>query len=321
VLIPGGIPMSVVTSSKDDPAMHLLLDWAKLADSYGTWEKGLILHALVKMNGCRNVLEIGTGPGICAFCIAAALKARRNGRLLTIDDGSQWKHPADSDFAKALRAHPQFRKVADGATNRRRKSARHQLDQFELLRGLRNLLGLDPYMEFARGHVDVVGNSAGAMQPLRFLRPALRKPLDLLFVDYQTGIFPTLRTLATFLPLMADHASIFFDSESTWHPSFLVLERTIEQLNAGKLPAALLSHANARQRKALDELARARRFQLVHVVDKDEHHQNSLTWLRIEPVDAFPYPLSKTRGLAEGAMSGAELRNFIAGKASRIKIP
>jgi hypothetical protein len=59
----------------------------------------------------------------------------------------------------------------------------------------------------------------------------------------------------------------------------------------------------------------------VHVVDKDEHHQNSLTWLRIEPVDAFPYPLSKTRGLAEGAMSGAELRNFIAGKASRIKIP
>jgi hypothetical protein len=43
------------------------------------------------------------------------------------------------------------------------------------------------------------------------------------------------------------------------------------------------------------------------MINKERKYQNSLTWLRIEPLGVFPYPLAFTRGLPEGTVTSEEL--------------
>jgi hypothetical protein len=87
---------------------------------------------------------------------------------------------------------------------------------------------------------------------------------------------------------MAGVSSIFFDSASTFMPSFYALERLVGQLNANKIPAAFLAESD--ERKMLELSTRIARcdFKLMHLVEKEERAQNSTAWLRIEPCDIVP---------------------------------
>jgi hypothetical protein len=291
--------------------MHLLFDWAKIADAYGTWEKGLILYSLAKMHRAESVIEIGTGHAVSTFCLAAALKANGSGRVLTIDDGSQWKHSLPSGtFAKTIKAHPLFGKALDSALARKKMKGRQRLDYFVLLKALRKVLGLDGYVEFLKAHVDLMANDDLLPDTHPRLASAFKRPVDLVFCDYRSGIASTLRMLRCLLPRMSASSSILFDAESTWHPSFLAIERTVSQLNSGKIPAAFLAGASKRLKNTFAQIVATRHFQVVHFVEKNDNTQNSLMWIKIEPVNVFPYPLSQTRGMPEGKVTRAHLVDF-----------
>jgi hypothetical protein len=72
----------------------------------------------------------------------------------------------------------------------------------------------------------------------------------------------------------------------------LALVQTIHDLNHGKVPASF-----ARTHRGLRELIATRRFTLVPITETKDRDQNGMVWIKVEPVDIFPYPLTTMRGL------------------------
>jgi hypothetical protein len=117
------------------------------------------------------------------------------------------------------------------------------------------------------------------------------KPVDLLFTDFAHDPHAIMDILAFFLPRMAECASIFIDSASTSKTSYAMLERLVAQLNANKIPRRFLNAEP--HRDALCELVPKRQFRLMHLVERKLRAQNGTAWLRIEPVDWQPHPLTQ----------------------------
>jgi hypothetical protein len=140
------------------------------------------------------------------------------------------------------------------------------------------------------------------------LAEALDGPIDLLYADFDHYPHAVLSVLAKFLPAMAPSASIFIDSAATYLPSFLALRATVDQLNRSKVPAIFLT-PNA-SRKRLQEIVSTREFTLVALPEQKDRNQNGLVWIRIEPANIVPYPLTRMRGLFSAPLSGAALRAF-----------
>src|SRR3546814_10399618 len=109
---------------------------------------------------------------------------------------------------------------------------------------------------------DLLDVVATRLPPFPVFEPDMK--IDLLFTDYQHDPAAILALLSHFLPSMAEASSLLIDSALTSFASYLLLERVIEQFNAGQVPGEMLRGLPGERRHALPDGARGRRLPLVH---------------------------------------------------------
>src|SRR3546814_10183077 len=93
---------------------------------------------------------------------------------------------------------------------------------------------------------DLLDVVATRLPPFPVFEPDMK--IDLLFTDYQHDPAAILALLSHFLPSMAEASSILIDSAPTSFASYLLLERVIEQFNAGQVPGEKIGRASCRER-------------------------------------------------------------------------
>ena len=228
--------------------------------TYGTENRAWFLYAITKMHRPGLAIELGTGLGTTAFAIAQAMKQNGMGRLFTFDDGSHWHTTRANPVVKAFGSHDQ-----------------------------------DPYRGFIAamvGRFKLAGHLTFAERRLPPY-PKPEKPIDLLFSDYRHDVPGLVDLFSAYLPLMSEASSMFIDSASTFHPAYMFLENLVDMLNRGRVPRFLIEASDD------PEYLKNRRFTLVHLTEPAKSEQNSMAWLKIEPVDIIPYPRAPVR--ARGA--------------------
>jgi hypothetical protein len=247
-----------------------------IGEVFGTEDFCLFLFSLVRMHTPKVVVELGTGYGASAFWMALAADINGLGHVWTVDDLSQ------VDGYSNLLARKRSRLVgtvweclsdASGA---------------QCMATIRKILRLDERLTFIHREMDLA-------DPSHFDGYDFPAPVDLLFSDFNHGPSAILDILGHFLPRMADASSIFIDGASTSWPSYLLLEQLVEQLNRGVIPRLLQDRCSQDLRIALE----GRRIVLVHLTKTQKQAKNSTAWLKVEPNDLQPHPMTIVRGLTE----------------------
>lgn len=303
---------------------ELLREWSDVAGAvYGSEDQAQLFYALIKMQKPEVVLELGTALGVTSFWMAQAVKENGSGRVFTVDNGEAWKVAgllfdraagqagetrvqAEAagvfrSFLQRLAAHPTFHDAF--LRDARRFGAPGGLrgsdlrDYFEFLDRMAETLGLRPQISFLDGTILAEDAIPATTERYPFLAPALEQPIDLVFADCGHNTMQVLGLFTQLLPRLSPDASIFFDSAATYLPSYLALEETVRQLNAGKAPAILLAGAGERDRARMLEIAATRQFTLVPIVERKGRSQNSLIWIRMQPANVIPYPITTNRGM------------------------
>ena len=248
------------TAITENSVNHELARYVEQAGpTYGTESRSWFLYAIVKMQRPDLVLELGTGLGPTSFLMAQALRENGNGHLVTVDDGSHWNE---------TRHNPVLREF-----------------------GANETIGYGEFMNALARRFDLASQFDLIQRTLPpYPRP--EKPIDLLFSDFRHDVPGIIDLLANYLPRMAPASSIFIDSASTFHPSYTFLEHLVSLLNQGKLPASL---AGKDQVQAMWNLIQQRRFTLVHLTEPARKEQNSMAWLKIEPIDIVAHPRAATK--------------------------
>lgn len=225
---------------------------------YGTEDLSLFLYSLVKMHKPQQVLELGTGCGVTTCWMAQALKENGSGKITTVDDGSQW---------------PTILTAADsGLTEEERKHT----DYPEFMQNVLKDFALESIVECVHAHVPPF--------------PKADSPYDFIFSDFAHGPTDIIQQLVNLLPRMAPVCSLLIDSASTHHPSYLMLETLIPQLNQGKIPQSIWSVWPEEIQQTMTTYVQNSRFTLIHLTEVKNRAQNSTAWIKIEPVDIRPYP-------------------------------
>ncbi len=293
--------------------MHseVLLDWTRLfGELYGTEDQALLFYSLVKMQRPENILELGTGFGVTAFWMAQALKENRAGRVWSVDNGEHWEQMVQQfgaatpspllEMVERVRSHPKFGPLFfPEATDRRAQpgSLGRIAGYWNWLEGASSMMELTQHLTLLRGSF-LTGKEIGVSPEIYpYMRGVLEKPIDILFADVEHSIQSVLGVLSQFLPYMAESSSIFMDSAATWLPSYLTLEQTVQQLNHGKVPPIFLTGTNRKQKARVIELIATRRFTLIPLIEQKHRWQNGLIWIKIEPINIMPYPLTAMRGV------------------------
>ncbi len=247
-----------------------------LGAGYGTENLCLFLHSLVRMHRPATIVELGTGFG--ASALSMALAARMNGR------GQVWTVDGHQEIENL-----HFRL---GQNRERLESTRWA--------GLATMPASEVLSEVSRrlrleDRLTVIKRTMSLDVPGHFDDYPFADPVDLLFSDFNHGPRDVLRILQEFMPRMAPSSSIFIDSASTAWSSYLLLERIVDQFNAGHVPAVLQEGC----RTDLGARIRNTRVVLVHLTRSENRVQNSTAWLKFEPIDLQPYPKTFVVGLSD----------------------
>ena len=300
-----------------------LAEWTALfGEAYGTEDQAVFFYSLTKMQSPLNILELGTGFGVTAYWMAQAMKENgAGGRIWSVDNGEHWASiamvlergvpPELAPLVDRLRAHRWFGEIVFPKRATTPAQGLHAADYWKVLNESARVMGLESHVTFLKGSFLTGDSIEVSAKTYPYLEPVLKEPIDILFADVEHSIQSVLVNISQFLPLMSDSSSIFIDSASTWLPSYLTLEQTIQQLNNGKLPAIFLSGANAERKARLLEIVATRRFTLIPMVERKNRSQNGLAWIKIDPINVVPYPYTAMRGVdTEKPVSGEALRDF-----------
>jgi hypothetical protein len=247
----------------------------QLGRCFGSQETCVWMYNMVKREKPSVVVELGTGLGVTAAWIGAALKENGHGRLYTFDNES---------------AFPEIRKIYLDSGLAEELAPLGQSDSLGALVGtMCDALGTSDYVSYAKTEFNLPDTSwlrevIGA-QGASGVMPRI----DIMFSDFNHRADTTAKVVGTFLPLMAETASILIDSASTHMPSYYLLEQLVQMFNAGRVPKELRDlHVAPEDKVRLEQIIRQSRFQLVHLVERVVSRQNSTAWLRIEQNSLLP---------------------------------
>ncbi len=295
-----------------------LIDWNKLTgEHYGSEDQSMFFYSFIKMQRPETILELGTGLGHSAFWMAQALKENGKGHLYTVENAAHWPgmvqmFSRDARMPGLLKDRPWFQGVFDTFFPKQLPPRNDKAfpDYFRCMEAVSRVLDLGPWTSFLKGTLSLEDTLPLTAEAHPFLAPVLEKPLDLLYADFDHYPHAVLTILTKYLPIMSEYSSIFIDSASTYLPSYLAIEQTVDQLNRGKLPAIFLSGTTREQRAALLDIVATRRFTHVSLAEKKDRSQNGLSWIRIEPVNIVPYPLTAMRGFSALPMPQEMVESF-----------
>jgi predicted O-methyltransferase YrrM len=266
-------------------SLDLLVRWNKLlGEVYCSDDKAFLFYSLVKMQRPARILEIGTGVGVCSLFMALAAKENGAGTVFTVDNGSDWAEFYKSFFTDRIGPDATFGPLLDA-------------DFFSFMRKLAVRAELVDHIRFVNAELSLADAEPLDASQSPALAEALAEPIDFVFCDIDHRPLACLGALAKFLPLLSPSASIFIDAAPTQLTSHLTLVETVRQLNEGKVPAYFLVGADEKRAAAIRDRVQASCFQLVPLVERRERDGNSVAWIRVEPANVFPYPLSAMRGM------------------------
>ncbi|WP_213807389.1 class I SAM-dependent methyltransferase [Granulicella sp. dw_53] len=267
-----GIAVAPLCATTDPRAIMLRFnDIAGL--NFGTEDFSQLLYALVRMHKPECVVELGTGLGVSALWMALAAKENGVGHVWTVDDFGLF-----DDRSKVVARVLHGLSEAGIATFEKATAETFYTT-------LSDVLGLSSYVTFVKARIELT--QARHFDQYSFAGT----PIDVLFSDFRHGGAEILALLGHFLPRMAPASSIFIHSASTAWTSYLLLEQLVSQLNSGRIPQALQEFCST----DLASVLKNRRIVLVHLTERKDRSQNSAAWLKIEPIDVFPYPRSQMR--------------------------
>jgi len=222
---------------------------------YGTEDFSIYLYSIVKMLKPKTVVELGTGLGSTAFWTALALEENQYGSIITIDDGSEWD------------------KV--GIYVRSLVGSHYNSDYATYINNL--------ITSFDLKNIHLLNEKISVIN--------INDPIDILFTDFAHSVYDIVTLLAYYLPKMNSYAKIYIDSASTNYASYCALERIVELLNQGKIPASI-------QEAAVETINISNsKFSLEHIVENKDRSQNSTACITIMPEDIFCYPRVGIRGV------------------------
>jgi predicted O-methyltransferase YrrM len=266
-------------------SLDLIARWNRLVgETYCSDDKAFLFYSLIKIHRPARILEIGTGVGVCSLFMAQAVKENGEGRVYTVDNGADWAEFYPTYWTDRIKPDETFGPLLDP-------------DFFDFMRKLAARVEVADHISFVKGELSLADAEPLDASASPALAEALAGPIDFVFCDIDHRPLACLGTLAKFLPLLSPSASIFIDAAPTQLTSHLTLVETVRQLNAGKVPAYFLVGADEQRAAALRDRVQSSCFQLVPIVERRERDGNSVAWIRVEPANVFPYPLSAMRGL------------------------
>jgi predicted O-methyltransferase YrrM len=242
---------------------------------YGSEDLAILLYSIIRREQPSVVVELGTGLGACTIWMAAALRENGFGRVITIDNGSQFSQPAQRD-ALANLVGPLY----DLA--RLTESGNYE----ECVRWIFAAADLAEVIDFRVEDIDIESG------PERYLGD---EPIDILFSDFNHSPSTILQMLSRYMPFLGKTSAIFIDSASTYMPSHWMLDKLVRLLNAGQIPETILLKAGDTQRERLISRVRSSSFELHHLYERSARDQNSTSLIRIQPVDIFPSVAKRVR--------------------------
>jgi len=113
--------------------------------------------------------------------------------------------------------------------------------------------------------------------------------IDILFTDFEHYPASILTLFSLYLPYLNKNSLFLIDGASTFYPSFLLLENLVSMFNQGQVPNSL--------NPAIEKIVKNSKFTLNHLIENKDRHQNSTAQITINPIDIFPQPVARIRGL------------------------
>lgn len=250
--------------------LELLATRYQIGALHGSEDISVLLYSLVRRERPRVVVELGTGLGVSTVWIASAMKENGLGVIYTFDNGSHFEKESVKEFLRDLSGPiAPLSKIAQDGT------------YVEFVTALFELCDVQEHITLVNDEIDIdsIDNIRSAIGP---------EPIDVIFSDYRHSPAMVEKIVAKFLPLMNETSSIFIDSASSHIPSFLTLERLVQQLNEQKLPKRLRLSMTDEEQTAARRVLETTNFKLVHLMEKLDRRQNSTSWIRLEPADLIP---------------------------------
>ncbi len=247
-----------------------------IGEAFGTEEFCLFLFSIVRMHAPKTIVELGTGLGTSAFWMALATKMNGVGHVWTVDDLSLSGGYTSILAKNEVRLGGTVWSTISGPTG------------MDCMVEIRRILEVEDQLTFVQERINLEDLHHFDAYPFQ-------DPVDLLFSDFNHDPLSILEILGHFLPRMAGASSVFIDGASTTWSSYLLLEDLIEQLNRGAVPALLQDRCTV----DLGSVMKNRRIVLVHLTERKAGVQNSTAWLKIEPVDLQPHPVTSVRELTD----------------------
>lgn len=248
---------------------NLLAIRSQIGSLHGSDELCVLLYSLAKREKPSTVFELGTGLGVTSVWIAAALQENGSGLLYTYDNGSHYRKAGVQDFITNLDG--PFRELAGRASS---------LSYSDFMEEIFRFAGVSAHVRFREADIALDGTTTD--------RDVGEEKISWLFSDFNHSPETLQRLLRTYLPKMDSCASIFFDSASTFLPSFYTLERVVDMLNSNKLPRTLVEGIDDSSAEKLAAFISRHNFRLMHLLERTERAQNSTAWIKIEPCDTVP---------------------------------
>lgn len=248
-----------------------------LGPLYGSENLSLLLYTLARREKWANMVELGTGLGVCTVWLGRAAQDNGLGHVHSVDDGSHFQNMPSSIRRQVLRAVTARTTLAGpkpcAATANRPIGYERYLQRIDRMAGV-----ADRITHYGR-HLDLDRLEHLSSTDL----PFLAIPIDMLFTDIDHGPAAILAILRRFLPSMSTHGSIFIDGASEHASSRRLLDQLVAQMNRARVPSRLSEGMPAPRTRRLGRLVRSCRFTLVHLVERERRPQNNTAWILIAP--------------------------------------